>query len=93
MNILNYLLVKETIWDQLKEEVQDVLDMFADFFLMIKEVTYDVIANYIGTDITNLLLIAIGVIIILHIISLLTLNITPENQLKNNHDVPILILV
>lgn len=62
MNILNYLLVKETIWDQLKEEVQDVLDMFADFFLMIKEVTYDVIANYIGTDITNLLLIAIGVI-------------------------------
>ena len=31
-------------------------------------------------------LIAIGVIIILHIISLLTLNITPENQLKNNHD-------
>lgn len=62
MNVLNYLLVKETIWDQLKEEVQDVLDMFADFFLMIKEVTYDVIANYIGTDITNLLLIAIGVI-------------------------------
>lgn len=62
MNILNYLLVKETIWDQLKKEVQDVLDMFADFFLMIKEVTYDVIANYIGTDITNLLLIAIGVI-------------------------------
>ncbi len=51
MNVLNYLLVKETIWDQLKEEVQDVLDMFADFFLMIKEVTYDVIANYIGTDI------------------------------------------
>lgn len=62
MNVLNYLLVKETIWDQLKKEVQDVLDMFADFFLMIKEVTYDVIANYIGTDITNLLLIAIGVI-------------------------------
>lgn len=62
MNVLNYLLVKETIWDQLKEEVQDVLDMFADFFLMIKEVTYDVIANYIGTDITNLLLIAVGVI-------------------------------
>ena len=62
MNVLHYLLVKETIWDQLKEEVQDVLDMFADFFLMIKEVTYDVIANYIGTDITNLLLIAIGVI-------------------------------
>lgn len=62
MNVLNYLLVKETIWDQLKEEVQDVLDMFADFFLMIKEVTYDVVAGYIGADITNLLLIAIGVI-------------------------------
>lgn len=62
MNILTYLLVKETLWDQLKAEVQDVLDMFTDFFLMIKEVTYDVVAGYIGADITNLLLIAIGVI-------------------------------
>lgn len=31
-------------------------------------------------------LIIIGIIIVLHIVSLLTLNITPENQLKNNND-------
>lgn len=65
MNILNYLLIKESFLDQLKDEMADVGKMFKDFFLMIKEATYDVVVNWIGGDATNLLLIAIIVIIIM----------------------------
>lgn len=62
MNTLTYFLVKQTFWEQLQEELEDVINMFKDFFLMIKEVTYDVLVNAIGGDIVNLLLIALGVI-------------------------------
>lgn len=62
MNTLTYLLVKETFWDQLVQEFKDVIEMFSDFFLMIKEVTYDVLVGYIGADMTNLMLIAVAVI-------------------------------
>lgn len=68
MNLLTYLIVKESFWDQFKEEIRDVLDMFKDFFLMIKEVTYDVLANAIGGDIVNLLLIAIGTVALIMIL-------------------------
>lgn len=66
MNILlTYFLVKQSFWDQLLEEFKDIADAFSDFFLMIKEVTYDVIAGKVGNDIVNLFLIAIGVIAII----------------------------
>ena len=68
MNLLTYLIVKESFWEQFKEEIRDVLDMFKDFFLMIKEVTYDVLANAIGGDIVNLLLIAIGTVALIMIL-------------------------
>ncbi len=68
MNLLTYLIVKESFWDQFKEEIRDVLDMFKDFFLMIKEVTYDVLANAIGGDVVNLLLIAIGTVALIMIL-------------------------
>ncbi len=65
MHLLTYLLVKQTFWEQLKQEFKDVLDMFGDFFLMIKEVTYDVLAESFGGNIVNLFLVAIGVIAIM----------------------------
>lgn len=68
MNLLTYLIVKESFWDQLLEEFKDVGDMFKDFFLMIKEVTYDVAANAIGGDMVNLLLIAVGTIAIIMVL-------------------------
>lgn len=61
-NILTYLLVKRTFWDQLQEEFRDIVEIIEDFFLMIKEVTYDVLANSFGTEMTNLMIIAIGII-------------------------------
>lgn len=65
MNLLNYLIVKESFWDQLMDEFKDVLSMFGDFFQMIKEVTYDVLANAIGGDMAMLLVISVGVIAIM----------------------------
>jgi len=62
LNTLTYFLVKTTFWEKLVEEFKDVIDMFKDFFLMIKEVTYDVVAGYVGADIVNLMLIAVGII-------------------------------
>ena len=68
MNLLTYLIVKESFWDQLMDEFKDVWEMFKDFFLMIKEVTYDVAANAIGGDMVNLLLIAIGTIALIMVL-------------------------
>lgn len=63
--LLSYILVKQTFWDQLMDEFKDIGKALSDFFLMIKEVTYDVIAGKVGSDIVNLFLIAIGVIAII----------------------------
>jgi len=68
MYLFTYLLVKQTFWEELKEEFRDVLDMFSDFFLMIKEVTYDVLAKSFGGDIVNMFIIAIGVIALMLIL-------------------------
>ncbi len=68
MNLLTYLIVKESFWDQLMAEFKDVWDMFKDFFLMIKEVTYDVAAEAMGGDMLNLLLIAVGVIALIMVL-------------------------
>ncbi len=68
MNLLTYLIVKETFWDQLMKEFKDVWEMFKDFFLMIKEVTYDVAAGAIGGDMVNLLLIAVGTIALIMVL-------------------------
>lgn len=62
MNLLHYTLVKESIWDQIKEEFEDILKMLEDLFLMIKEVTYDNLANWLGGDVAMLLVITVGVI-------------------------------
>lgn len=65
MRPLTYLLVKETIWDQFLNEIREVFSMFSDFFIMIKEVTYDVAVKYMGSDITNIMIIAVGAIAIM----------------------------
>lgn len=62
LNILNYLLVKVSFWDELKQEARNIWKMIEEFFLMIKEVTYDVLANAIGGDMALLLVITVGVI-------------------------------
>ena len=62
LNVLNYLLVKVSFWDELKQEARNIWKMIQEFFLMIKEVTYDVLANAIGGDMALLLVITVGVI-------------------------------
>ena len=62
LNVLNYLLVKVSFWDELKQEARNIWKMIEEFFLMIKEVTYDVLANAIGGDMAFLLVITVGVI-------------------------------
>lgn len=62
LNILNYLLVKVSFWDQLKQEARNIWKMIQEFFLMIKEVTYDVLANAVGGDMALMLVIMVGVI-------------------------------
>lgn len=68
MNTLTYFLVKESFFDQLKQEFLEVGEMIKEFFLMIKEVTYDVAASAIGGDMVNLLLIAVGTVIVIMIL-------------------------
>lgn len=68
LNNLFYLLVKRTFWDHLKEEAQSVWEAIVDFFLLIKEYTYDIIADKIGGDMAGVFLIfiiAAGVMVVL----------------------------
>lgn len=63
-----YSLVKQTFWDHVKEEAKSIGDTLMDFFLMIKEYTYDIIADKIGGDMAGIFvvaIIAIGVMLIL----------------------------
>ena len=62
LSLMNYLLVKISFWDQLKNEFREILDVVKDFFEMIKSVTYDVLANAIGGDFALLLVITVGVV-------------------------------
>lgn len=66
-----YLLVKEdkSLWEQFLEEVQDVVDMFADFFVMIKEITYDPMVEKIGYNATNILLIMLAALLLMLILT------------------------
>lgn len=65
LNIMNYFLVKISFWDQLKDEFLGIWDAIKDFLLMIKEITYDVVANAVGADTTNMVLIGVGVVAVM----------------------------
>ena len=65
---LIYGLVKQTFWDHVKEEARSIWETITDFFLMIKEYTYDIIADKIGNDMAGVFLVAIicvGVMVVL----------------------------
>lgn len=62
LSIMNYLLVKISFWDELKDEFREIMEVIQDFFEMIKSVTYDVLANAIGGDYALLLVITVAVI-------------------------------
>lgn len=65
MNTLTQLLVKHSFWEQVQYEFRDLVDMFKDFFIMIKEVTYDVVAGAIGGTTLNVILVVIGALVIM----------------------------
>lgn len=68
INNLMYLLVKETFWDKVKHEFSSVWETIKDFFLMIKEYTWDIIADKIGGDMAGIILvgiIAVGIMVVL----------------------------
>ena len=65
MNLLVYLLAKKTFWESVKYELEDIAEMIKEFFLMIKEVTYDVLAGFVGENVVNMLLISIGALVIM----------------------------
>lgn len=65
LNIMNYLLVKLSFWEQLKQELSGIWESIKEFLLMIKEVTYDVVANAVGAETTNMVLIGVGVIAVM----------------------------
>ncbi len=62
LSVINYLLVKESFWDQLKDEFREIWEIIEEFFTMLKAMTYDVLANAIGGDFALLLVITVGVI-------------------------------
>ena len=59
LNTIVYGLIKRTFWDHVKEEINSVGDTLKDFFIMIKENTYDLIADKIGGDMAGIFLIGI----------------------------------
>ena len=68
INNIIQTLVKQTFWDHVKEEAKSIGETFMDFFLMIKEYTYDIIADKIGDDMAGIFLVGIiaaGVMVIL----------------------------
>ena len=63
-----YLLDKKTTKEKIIEEFEDVFEMFADFFTMIKELTYDKIAAQFGTGATGIIFVMIMAIVLILIL-------------------------
>ncbi len=61
-----YLLAaKRTLGEEIKYQMEDLFRSFKDFFMLIKENTYDVLCNNFGTDIVNLFCIALAALIVM----------------------------
>lgn len=65
LNTFNSFLVKKTFWEQVEYEITDLWKMLMEFFQMIKEVTYDLLAGYIGETVLNMFLIGLGALAIM----------------------------
>lgn len=65
MNPFTYLLAKRSFLDQLKQELQEVIDAFLEVFEMIKDVTYGNLVNLVGPDIALMAMIGIGAIVVM----------------------------
>ena len=65
MGLYTYFLVKKTFWDQLQEEVREVVESFLEIFEMFKELTYGNLEKLVGPDIALLALIIGGTVCIM----------------------------
>ena len=65
MQMLVLLKDDKSFWDKLKEQLLDVWHELLDFFIVIKENTYDLLCTIIDPSIANLLLIAIGIVVVM----------------------------
>ncbi len=65
LNTFNSFLVKKTFWEQVEYEITDLWKMLMEFFQMIKEVTYDLLAGYVGETVLNMFLIGLGALAIM----------------------------
>lgn len=54
--------------DEIKFELKDMIETIIDFFLLIKENTYDILVYNFGADVINLLLIGIGTILVIFLL-------------------------
>lgn len=64
---MNFLILKgdRTFWQEVQYEVEDLFQTFIDFFVMIKESTYDVLVESFGAQVVNMSLIALGALLIM----------------------------
>ncbi len=65
MSSLYLILTNRTFWDRVEYEINDLIETFAEFFQMIKEVTYDLLAGYVGENVLNMFLIGLGALAIM----------------------------
>lgn len=65
MYILSYLLRERTFWERVQYEIEDLGKMIMEFFQMIKEVTYDLLAGFVGETVLNMFLIGVGALLIM----------------------------
>ncbi len=54
-----------TFWEEVQFELKDMIETIQEFFIMIKENTYDALVVRFGADAVNILLIGIGVVLIM----------------------------
>ena len=67
-NMIFYVLGKVSVKEQFIQEFKDVFEMFADFFMMLKGIIYDPLANMFGGGTVGIIfgmIIAISIMLIL----------------------------
>lgn len=66
--IQNILKMQKSIGEEIEFELKDIITTIKDFFIMIKENTYDVLVSNFGADIVNILLLGIGIVLVIFIL-------------------------
>ena len=65
LQVFTFLKDTRSFWDKTKDQLGEIWEEIKDFFIVIKENTYDLLCTFLDPNIVNLLLLTLAVILVM----------------------------